>query len=229
MPPGAADGGDSDMPDSSLPADGLLAWYRMEEVSRTGVVTDETGRHDGACADEGCPKPTEGVVGGALLFDGQDDHIRIPDDLELHTGAGTAAAWVYFDADQTGGVVGKAFGPTDDDSWLLFVDPQIDVAASLGFETAAGEILRSGNGPLMRSRWTHVAGTWNQASKTIYIDGDEVASAPAGVTYDDDHDLLIGADEDMAELVIPFTGALDEIRVYGRELSAAEIADLAAP
>jgi len=46
------------------------------------------------------------------------------------------------------------------------------------------------------------------------------------VTMDyDSRDVLLGGDADAGELVIPFAGALDEIRVYGRELSAVEIAD----
>lgn len=78
--------------------------------------------------------------------------------------------------------------------------------------------------------WHHVAGTFDGTELAVYIDGQSAATAavkgslsPAAGT-----NLMVGADP--INPVDKFTGAVDEVRVYSRALSAAEIAALyAAP
>ena len=96
----------------------------------------------------------------------------------------------------------------------------------VAFETANGEILNTGADSFTNGRWTHLAGTWNDTVKRIFVDGMPVEEAGVAMDFDT-RDLLIGADEDLPDLVIPFLGALDEIRIYGRELDGNEIAELA--
>lgn len=70
---------------------------------------------------------------------------------------------------------------------------------------------------------------YSQTARRIYVNGEMVADEPVTTTIDyDSHEVLIGTDKDADALVIPFAGAIDEVRVYRRELSAVEIAAEAA-
>ena len=208
--------------------DGLVAWYRMESLSAEGALRDEAGEHHGRCDIEQCPTRTAGKLEEALEFDGIDDHIRIPDEADFRLASGTATAWVYYTGSLTGAVVGKPYGPTDGDAWLMFVDPEADGGAGVGLEIAGGNSLRSG-AAFELNRWAHLAVTWSETAKRIYVNGEMVADEPVTTTIDyDSHEVLIGTDKDADALVIPFAGAIDEVRVYRRELSAVEIAAEAA-
>ena len=198
-------------------AEGPVAWYRMDVSAAENLVVDDAGGHDGMCQPGQCPVPIAGKVGVALRFDGVDDHVRIPDDPDFYLSPGSATAWVYYSGPLTGVVVGKPCGLSDSDAWLLFVDPQNDALASVGFETGGDAVLRT-TSAFEQERWTHLAVTWTPSRRRIYVNGDMKAEGAVAVTMDyDSRDVLLGGDAD--------AGALDEIRVYGREFSAVEIAD----
>jgi concanavalin A-like lectin/glucanase superfamily protein len=76
--------------------------------------------------------------------------------------------------------------------------------------------------------WHHVAGTFDGQRITVYIDGAQTATATAhgAISPARGTNLMVGADP--IDPQAKFTGAVDEVRVYSRALSAAEVADLAA-
>lgn len=85
-------------------------------------------------------------------------------------------------------------------------------------------------------RWVHLAGVLSADKEMrLYVDGKQVASAKAPdlITANPADTMQIGADESSAvgdyESPFPFAGLVDEVRVYDRAESAAEIERLAAP
>lgn len=86
-------------------------------------------------------------------------------------------------------------------------------------------------------RWVHLAGVYDGASgeMSLYVDGDLIAiDIHEGEIRLDKQSLqrplMIGAELNTAsrsEISGPFDGNIDEVRIYGRALSAIEIADLA--
>jgi len=77
--------------------------------------------------------------------------------------------------------------------------------------------------------WTHVATTYDGATQRLFVNGVQVASrAQTGTIEVSDGALRIGGDTAFADEF--FQGAIDEVRVYNRALSAAEItADMNPP
>ncbi len=70
------------------------------------------------------------------------------------------------------------------------------------------------------SRWVHLAGTYDGATMRLYIDGELAASATAsGAVVPSTADLQIGAGYAW------FRGDLDEVRIYDRALTLAELTD----
>lgn len=74
--------------------------------------------------------------------------------------------------------------------------------------------------------WNHVAGTYDGAIGKLYLNGVLVASKSySGGTNQNSGNLGIGAIPDGTPAQF-FGGLLDEVRVYGRTLSASDVADL---
>ncbi|MFD4972083.1 LamG-like jellyroll fold domain-containing protein [Streptomyces sp. NPDC058424] len=103
-----------------------------------------------------------------------------------------------------------------------------DGTGAISFAVAVGTTVRQAVSPVTVpvGGWHQVAGTFDGQRVALYIDGVMVAStaargslAPAPGT-----NLMVGADPVDPES--KFTGAVDEVRLYDRSLSAAEIADL---
>lgn len=77
--------------------------------------------------------------------------------------------------------------------------------------------------------WTHVASTYNGTTLTVWVNGVRAGSrAVSGRTCRNDHPLAIGAKNYPAKGLLEafWDGQLDDVRIYNRALSAAEIAAL---
>ena len=76
--------------------------------------------------------------------------------------------------------------------------------------------------------WTHVALTYDGATLRLYVNGTQVATpATTGAIQATDSPLWIGGNNPYGEY---FQGLIDEVRVYNRALTQADIqADMNAP
>lgn len=226
---GDAGGIRDDASDASTLDPALLLWFPLDEPMTNQGMTQSTI----TCAPA-CPATTAGVRGTAAAFDGSTTALRIADRPELHITAGTIALWMRPTALPPQGYAysagGTAHGGASLNSWEVYF-----------YNTASGMLLYSGGdaagGPQANIAWTrptgtwlHVAASWDGTTRQhLYVDGVEVASDVQFPLVYDGHDVIIGADETNFGIQNRFVGDLDDFRVYNRELSAAEIAQLATP
>jgi uncharacterized repeat protein (TIGR01451 family) len=221
------------------PPANMTAWWPLDETSGT-TAADIAGFPNNGTHVNG-PTPTPGKVGGALRFDGVDDHVSVSDHAELDVGTGnfTLDAWVRTQA--SSGVVvlvDKRSGPTPLGYSLFLANGR------LGFQMANG-VGSSACAPtptpgvacvnyvasapsVADGQWHHVAAVVDRADATsgvrLYVDGVQVfAGAPLTGNLDNASDLYLGMRTPAQQGGGFFPGDLDEVELFKSALMPQEI------
>jgi hypothetical protein len=191
-----------------------VASYGFEEPLGNTVV-DESGGHDGDVS--GATRSGAGRFGRAMSFDGVDDIVTVPDDPALRfTTEMTLEAWVK---------------PTAATAWRSVIFKEADAGAAYALyanseDDRPGVFLGgatgvSGPSVLDANRWTHLAATFDNGTLRFFVNGAAVGSLQVeGDLATGSGPLSFGANHVWGE---QFRGLIDEVRVYNRALSTAEI------
>jgi len=193
--------------------EGMVSWWAGE-----GNAEDSLGLNNGTLV--GGVTFVPGVVGQAFYFDGTSGYASIPDSpsLDALTGSFTVECWIkvtQFSSQDWISIVCKG-----DNSWQL---RRYGTGSTLSFWTdGLSNPELEGNRNIDDGQWHHVAGVYDLTNKYIYVDGTLDVSEPAtGSIAVSTYPLLIGNNPESLQRL--FNGAVDELSVYGRALSAAEI------
>ncbi|MFD7710254.1 beta-L-arabinofuranosidase domain-containing protein [Streptomyces sp. NPDC059786] len=206
----------------------FAAWHRFDETSGT-TAADATGNGEDASLAGGATWTTDGRTGGAVALDGASGHVRLADDLLAGAAAYTVAAWVRLDGQP--GAWSRIFDVGTGVTANMFLTPLSGDGTLRYAITAAGAGAeqRIDTDPLPTDRWVHTAVTGGDGTAVLYVDGRE-AGRNTAVTVEPrrfgNHIRAgyVGRSQYGADPCLK--GAVDDFRVYGRALSAAEIAAL---
>ena len=210
---------------ASPPTAGLVAAYGFEEASGPASPTPRA-RTTPARSSAAAARTAAGKIGRAIDFDGVNDHISVADanSLDLTTGM-TLEAWVQLDnvtswrttilKEKPGNHV-YALYSSNNQRQRQGGSPQGEVI------TASGTVVKTGAPPALSvGTWTHLAVTYDGATLRVYRNGAQSASkAGTGSIQTSTGALRIGGNLVWGEYT---DGRIDEVRVYNRVLSAAEI------
>jgi Concanavalin A-like lectin/glucanases superfamily len=210
--------------------DGLIAEYRFDE-SAGRVASDSSGHHLHGRL-EGHPQWVRGYYDNGLQFDGASDYVYIGNQDTFDMTHYTLTAWVKTD--------GRTKDPERQEIlekagayWLNIRNDSHLLRAGGFFGGCRGRdywtyVDTATTVPL--HTWTHVASTYNGTALTIFLNGVLAVSRaevrPPCTT--NRRLLIIGAkkSEEVATAEAFFSGILDEVRIYGRALSQAEIQEV---
>lgn len=207
------------------PSSEPIAWWPLDETTGT-IAADIVGNKPGAHFDG--PTHVSGKVRGALQFDGVDDFVGVGDsDLWAFGNRDfTIELWAYFNSPGGGTIghpshifIGNDEGPFTVNKWF--------------FALGGGFLNFHINGPSIGShffplapfspainQWYHLAITRNGNTWTIYVNGVAVASAINTVAVPNANaSLTIGQAESLGFV----NGRLDEVTIYNRALTQAEL------
>jgi hypothetical protein len=206
------------------PVAGLVGWWRGETDAG-----DFMGGHNGAFysgTNVVAPSLTPtGVVGAAFQFYGTN-YIQVPDTPGLRPAQFTLEAWVYPNV-QNGNyqtVVAKGSAVNDDDAYYLGV-----INGGASFWTKNSGMIQLAGGSVPANQWTHLAATFDGATKRLYVNGLLVGTQGGlgPLTYDPQTiPLTIGSDWTSGASAYLFNGSVDEAALFNRALSAFEINNL---
>lgn len=214
------------------PPFGMLAWWRAEP-DPSGLATDGIAGHDGTFYSgptaESPAYTAEGKVANAFAFD-YPLYIRVPDSPSLRPAQVTVEAWVYptWRMSYPQGIVARGSAGNYEYPWYLGI-----ISGQLQFysqhQSLGASDLYSPN-PLPLYEWSHVAATFDDGKKVLYVNGMPVASRaglPAFKYNAGPAPVLIGAGWSGFESIPSFQGRLDEVTLYGRALNEGEIMAIA--
>ncbi len=198
----------------SLGTPDLVAAYSFNEGS--GLTASDASGNGNTGAIGSATWTTAGKHGGALSFDGAGARVTVSDAASLDlTTAMTLAAWVRpsITISYWSDVIYKG----NDVYYLSASTPNRRPAAGGTFTEPPLE----GTSTLIVNDWTHLATTYDGATLRLFVNGVEVASrAQTGPIATSTFPLEIGGDSLYGQ---SFAGAIDDVRVYARALSASEI------
>ena len=206
-------------------ASNLVGAWGFDEASGA-TANDASGR--GNAGTISGPTRAAGKSGGALSFDGVNDWVTIPDAnvLDVTTGM-TIEAWVRPTA--VGSLWRTVLFKEQPSSliYALYAGDGAGRPAADVFTTADRGV--SGTAITALNAWTHLASTYDGTTLRLYVNGVQAATrAVTGSIKASTGVLRIGGNGTWGDEW--FAGLIDEVRLYNRALSAAEIqTDMAAP
>jgi len=203
----------------------LVAWWKLDDGSGNFAADSSGNGHNGTLV--GDTSWVDGIVGGALAFDGDGDYVDIGKDPNFDIkNQITVSAWIKvnaFDRDW------QAIVAKGDRAWRLqrnAGDRTLEFACSglVVPGTDWGQIY--GNTDVNDGHWHHIAGVYDQEKLYLYIDGNLDASAIApGKIRVNDEPVYIGENSQTPNRF--WNGLIDDVRIYSYALSAEEISEIA--
>ena len=201
---------------------GLQMYYSFD-VNGGATVPDDSG-HGHVGAVSGATFTTNGVRGGAYVFDGSDRIVVAQPEFIHGLTAVSYGAWFNPATAHLGGILGKT-GNND-------VTIQLNIGASPPNlhnslqTTAEGHYVQVEN-QLRYGEWQHVMVTHDGTWMRMYCDGILTTS----IAYDvvapiRSNSLGLAVGDRSSSSYWLFRGLIDEVRIYNRALTAGEVASL---
>ena len=195
---------------------GLTAYYQFE-----GNANDTAGASNGTLS--GGPVFTAGKIGQAIQFDGLDDYVDCGTAPALDIrDAITISCWIKVAAFTKNWEAILAKG---DNSYRMSRSATTGNSVHFGCNGPTGGNLDA-NAIVTDNNWHHVACVYDGVNKIVYIDGREDARvASTGQIALSTNALWIG--NNSGSTARQLGGLVDDVRIYSRPLSAAEVAGMA--
>jgi len=204
---------------------GLVGYWSFNEGTST-IALDYSGNKNKGTLVNG-PTWADGKQGKALNFDGGNDYVDVPDTPSISlTGNFALSVWIKTTSNsvQQGIIEKYTTTPPSISGYLIRIRSDgklqafsVNSAGTLGSATS--------NTVITTNVWHYVAAVYDGATMKIYLDGVQDVSASDTINPDDGSGTLkIGARGDDA--LTPFSGSIDDVRVYNRALPADEIQKL---
>ena len=202
----------------------MAAWGFNEGAGATGA--DASGNGNVATLLNGLAWGT-GKYGGGLSFDGTNDYLTAPNSSSLNV-AGSALAlslWLNPSATGTGDqvVIGKHWNAAMTSPYYQYGLELQDNGSRPVFQigTPSGVLSATMSTPLAKGQWSHLAVIFNGTTVQFYVNGTLVSTGTLNaIITARNNPLRVGADASTGQF---YKGLLDNLRIYNRTLSAAEI------
>ena len=204
------------------PTNGLVGWWRGE-----GNANDETGKHNGTLLN-GVAFDT-GEFGQAFSLGGTSTRVLVPDSVDLMlTNSLSIGAWIYPKANSYNVVARNG----NDPNRVAYGIGGPDFTGQFTFHIAHSPAEETLYAPQMLNQWIHLAGTLDGATGDMRLYTNGVLAAQKSATVRPlgfidpsfQPGLAIG---NASQGGWPFIGLVDEVVLYSRALSPAEVASLA--
>jgi len=213
----------------------LLAWWKFDEGTGTTAFDSSGNGNDGTFVQD--PEWVAGKFGSGLLFDGKGGERVGLGGLDIPASQMTITCWFKANNLDTPGqdprMVSKANGGNNNDHWWMFSSSRIGSEKFLRLRLKTNDGQQTSEikaGTFEVGEWIHGAIWWDGTNMKIYKNGLEVGTMAKGgtsVAVDPGVQAAIGNQPIGAENR-PFDGIIDDVRIYTRALTEAELQEVMA-
>jgi hypothetical protein len=187
----------------------LVAHWAFDEKEGT-IAHDSAGKNDAVVVGNPVWQPAGGKVGGALQFDGKNDHVQTGPVTGLDRGTLSVLAWVK------GGAPGQVVVYHANGAKWLYLNPtdgglatELKSASSRSAPLVSKAVIADG-------QWHRIGVVWDGNSRILYADEKEVArDAQTEVTISGGG-LMIGSGPAGPGPSTYWSGLIDDVRIYSR-------------
>lgn len=203
----------------------LLLWLRMDNAAGGGVTDFSSYATNGILSGNAKTNST-GYWGNASHFDGNLDVINVSSSRFNITGPMTVSLWAKANSvEQYDGLVMWNYDGGWTDGWGVWLSSTTKVCYFFGvysenYACKSGDTL---------TNWNHIVGVFNGTNMTIYVNGVQGNVKGASFVNKNARSLFIGSatyETGMSGPGYDFNGSIDELLIWNRSLTQAEILSL---
>ncbi len=213
-------------PDSIEACPGKLHLQFTFDDSNDRKVTDSSGNNlDGECS--GSPEHGQGINGKAIVLDGENDYVELPDGIVSGLKDFSITAWVYVDTPNQWSRLFDFGSGTDS---YMYLAPIGGFGGKMRFSIKSDgeEKTIDGSKPVPVGEWVHVAVVEKDGSGTLYLNGESVGHNAE----------LVLAPDSLGKTSLNYIGKsqfpdpllkakMDDFRIYASALSSGDISAMA--
>ena len=208
----------------SVASGNLVGWWKLDETSGTSAADSSGSNLSGTLTNmDGASDWVAGKIGKALDFDGQNDYVTMGTSSVLNPSYITVSAWFKYSASNSvsgGNVIVSHWTSGSNYPYILYMDSgtmkYAITNAAVSNAITTGSAVSSGN-------WHHAALVYDGSLVRGYLNGnlDGTPTAQTGAIQTLATSTIIGS-RDSGSFSF-FNGVIDDVRIYNRALTAAEV------
>ncbi|MDD3926319.1 MAG: LamG domain-containing protein, partial [bacterium] len=213
---------------ADVTTDSMISWWRFDETSGSSAYDDSTYGHGNTGTINYATHTTSGMTNSALAFTTGTNvnYVNVGKQTSLNglTTSATVEVWIYPTATGISGIFDRSTGGSGNSGpfhmWFLSTGQVV-------FRIANGTAnISKASRVLSLNTWHHIVGTFDSQYVRLYVDGIEDGPATKRGTFNpvdrSTYNWLIG-NLSVTNTTTAFCGKIDEVRLYNRALSAAEV------
>jgi hypothetical protein len=204
----------------ALPTSGLVAYFALDETSGTTAADSSGNAHAGTLVNS--PTWVAGKYGNAVQFNASSNYVDIAGESAFDfTGAMSVSFWMKRNGytNQWEALITKG-----DSAWGVARNGTGSSVAFTTFNSSSANDLFA-SAAVQNNEWHHVVVVYTGTQKLVYIDGVQNASTNYSQAIRTNNlNVRLGMNQEFAPAY--YGGALDEVRIYNRALTAQEVTAL---
>jgi len=195
---------------------GLVGYWNFDGPNISGTrAKDSSGNNNHGTLTNG-PTTTIGKLGQALSFDGSNDYVAIPNNSSIQTnGVITIAAWIYLTSTTAERIIVKGS------------EYEFDVSGGLLRLNQDNTVIMQSTAYSYINSWHHVVAVYSDSENytMLCIDASCITEGSETTSIaNTSNNVAIGSEPNGGGNFL--NGQIDDVRIYNRALSAAEIQKL---
>lgn len=205
---------------------GLVGWWTFDGSKMISNVTDSSSSNNGRLVNFGATSSSviAGKIGQGLKFDGVNDYVNANSGASfVNKNQGTFSIWVKVNKNSSTSQA-NPISPLCVSDGTSSNGIYIEATGSIinFYYTQGGGTVKPSSSAIL-NRWYHVTGTWDASFVKLYVNGVLAQSLGQGTIISNSLSTLYSGSDCLGTQTGYFSGSLDDVRIYNRALSPAEV------